>query len=132
MVEKSLYSQIIKNESRKVKTIAGVCCNFVSCSENENNSDDDRENIELLRNILIDNGNCGEKKRRKHKNCREHEHNRDNTPTNIYKFANQDFLDNYLGRSNIEESYINHDEAVRKAQIDRILEKYGRKCRKFR
>ena len=118
----SLYNQIIKNESRKINVMTGVCCDFENCESNEN--------IKFLKNILIDNGSCGDKKHKKY-NCK-NKHNIENTPTNIYRFKNQNFLDNYFGRSNINVTYINNAIIEKQAQIERILEKYSRKCKKCR
>ena len=126
MIERSSYSKKIKREIQKVRTVTGICCDLPS---SENNSD-----MELLRDILIDNGNCPEVIQNpngyKNKCCCKKEHDKYYTPTNIYKFQCQNFLDNYLGRSNINVAYINRTRAERKAKIDRILERYGRKCNK--
>jgi hypothetical protein len=135
MPEKSRYCQNIKSEYQKINKTVGICCAFDPCSNYNKYSEEDIENMELLRNILIDNGNCDEVicNNREKNNCRcEKEHDKYYTPTNIYRFHNQNFVDNYLGCSNINVTYINKTLAERKAKIERILERYNNKCNKCR
>jgi len=135
MIGKSLYSQLIKNESKKINTIIGACCAFDPCYNKNNFSEEDIANMELLRNILTDNGNCDDVlnicESKKDKHCHKHkiEHDKYYTPTNIYRFNNQSFLDNYLGRSNINVTYLNKIQEEKREKTERILEKYN-KCKR--
>jgi len=138
MPERSLYGQIIKNESKKINKTIGICCAFdpylnLNCSHY---SDEDIANIELLKKILTDNKYCDDVIRghnENHNTCRyEKEHDPYYTTTNIYRFHHQNFLNNYFGRSNINLTYINKKLENKKAQIDQILEKYSKKCKKCR
>lgn len=50
---------------------------------------------------------------------------RNNNNTNVYRFLNQNFPDNATGRTNVNISAPEDNNALRKAQIQQILRKYG-------
>lgn len=92
--------------------------------------------IERIENIIL-------RSRRRRRSCfckrhREHNMNRDNIAyieriqtantdrTNVYRFINQNFLDNLTGKSNIDISNLNNNPVQRRIQIEEILKKYGK------
>ena len=93
------------------------CCNpfcrkHRRCNRNNRNND-------IERRQAIDN-------RIEEINNRNRNNEEFNTNTNVYRFANQNFLDNLTGKSNIEISNISHNPYMRRLQIAEILQKYGK------
>ena len=130
--DNSGYRAIMRNEQRKVKANLGLCC-YPNISDMPNDN-----NIELLNRILIDNGNCG---------CGSRKSGLNEVRTNFYRFANQNFLNNAMGYSNVPipdrvedtPNNLNNsnnsirfdevDEYDRDLQIENILRRYCRNCR---
>jgi len=46
--------------------------------------------------------------------------------TNCYRFVNQSFCDNMMGKSNIDITNLNNNTAEKRIQIEQILKKYGK------
>jgi len=142
--DNSGYRAIMRNEQRKVKANFGLCCypNISDISDMPNDN-----NIELLNRILIDNGNCG---------CGNRKSGLNEVRTNFYRFANQNFLNNAMGYSNVPvpdrvedtpnnlnnsnnsirfddvdeiERYDRCNIFDRDLQIENILRRYCRNCR---
>ena len=64
MVKNSLYSLIMKNESRKVRATTGVCCNIFRCPDNPDNDKISKEIKENILNISqINNSNDGKQEK---------------------------------------------------------------------
>jgi len=133
MINRSMYSQIMQNESRKIKAVSGVLCDLDLSLDEEARIVElydiaQRERIELY---------LQKREREYYRRCRycggyEREVVYDyisDVPTNIYKFANQSFADNLSGRSNIDITNIHKNDAAKKSQLNRILERCGRNVR---
>jgi len=140
--DNSRYRAIIKSEQRKVKTTAGLCCTRIGDRVKGN------DNIELLNQILRDNGNCISANDKngdmvldvldinssRYINCncskRKNKNERNESKTNIYRFINQNFLDNALGNSNVIVSDIHRNNNFdKRMQIENILRRYNKNCR---
>ena len=137
--DNSGYRVIMRNEQRKVKANVGLCCYPNISDIADMPMPNDNNNIELLNRILVDNGNCSCGGNRKS--------GLNEVRTNFYRFANQNFLNNAMGYSNVpipdrvEDNPNNSnnstrfddvDEYDRELQTENILRRYCRNCRNCR
>ena len=147
--DNSRYRALITNEQRKVRATVGLCCNTDSGSATKVSN----ENSELLSRILIDNGNCGSAHNCGRCRCSNPDPDPVNTSaninsantryngrrntsneirTNIYRFANQNFLSNALGISNIDISDIGGTNTEIENTVRRYRRDNHRNCRNCR
>lgn len=117
--------------------IENIIRNIKSRNKNKIEESEDTENTEKIENIEESNNTMRYNRRDRYRYHRQRDKNSDELkrndisiefvdPTNVYRFIDQNFLNNLTGKSNIDVSNLHNNTFKRRLQIDEILKKYGR------